>query len=106
MHAIRERIHIAESFDLMSQLPILLKGMYAHNWKFHERPQLDYDDIEGMKIQVKKFQDQYGEQKFDWSKSTEEIISITLLSLSKYLSEGQFEHIKGQMPPGVKPLFP
>lgn len=106
MHAIRERIQISESFDLMSQLPLLLKGMYVHNWKYHEKPPLDYDTIEEMKTVVKKYQDQYGEQQFDWSKSTEEIISITLLSLNEYLTEGQLEHVKGQMPEEVKSLFP
>jgi hypothetical protein len=51
----------------MSQLPLLLKGMYVSYWKFHERPQLDYDDIEEMKTAVKIFQDQYGEQEFEFN---------------------------------------
>lgn len=106
MHTIRDRIHIGESFHLMSQLPLLLKGMYVHNWKYHAKPPLDFDTIEGMKDEVKKHQDQYGEQQFDWSKSTEDIISITLSSLNNYLTEGELNHIKGQVPEEVKLLFP
>ena len=106
MHVVRERMHMGESFDLISQFPILLKGYYVDDWKYSDKPPLDFSTIEGMKDQVKKYQDRYGEQQFDWSKSTEEIISITLNSLKQYLSEGQMEHIKGQMPQEVQTLFP
>ena len=106
MHAIRERIQLGESLDLISQFPMLLKGYYVDNWKYSEKPSLSFDTIEGMKDQVKKYQDRYGEQQFNWSKSTEEIIAITLKSLERFLSEGQMEHIKGQMPQAVEPLFP
>ena len=106
MHVIRERIQISESLDLISQLPLLLKGMYVENWKYHEKPPLDFDDIEGMKDEVKRYQEQYGEQQFNWDKSTEEIISITLKSLQRYLTPGQFAHIKGQIPNEVKSLIP
>ncbi len=105
MHSIRDRIHIGESFDLISQLPLMLKGLYVENWKFHEKPPMDYHSIEEMKEQVKKLQHQFGEMQFDWDLSTEEIISITLDSLKVYLSDGQIEHIKGQMPADVKSII-
>src|SRR5690554_1009225 len=105
MHVIRERIQISESLDLISQLPLLLKGYYVHDWKYHDKPPLDFDTIEGMIEQVEKFQERYGEHQFDWGKSTEEIISITLKSLEQYLSKGQLEHIKGQMPKELQLLF-
>lgn len=102
MHTIRDRIQISESLDLISPLPMILKGMYTMGWKYSETPPLDYDTIEQMKTEVKALQNEFGEEEFDWNKPTEEIISITLDSLERYFSEGQMDHIRGQLPAGVK----
>ncbi|MDX1586444.1 MAG: DUF2267 domain-containing protein [Balneolaceae bacterium] len=104
MHTIRDRIHLGESFDLMSQLPMILKGTYAENWKYHEKPPLNYETTEEMKKHVKTLQNRYGEMQFNWSKPTEEIISIIIDSLNRYCSKGQMEHIRGMMPKDVKEL--
>ncbi len=102
MHTIRDRIQISESLDLISPLPMILKGMYTIGWKYHESPPYDFDTMEQMKTQVKARQNQYGESDFDWGKGTEEIISITLDSLKRYFSEGQMEHIRNQLPKEVQ----
>lgn len=102
MHTIRDRIQISESLDLISALPMILKGIYTVGWKYTETPPYDFETMEQMKMQVKALQNRYGEQDFDWAKPTEEIISITLDSLEKYFSEGQMDHIRGQLPDEVK----
>lgn len=104
MHTVRDRIHMGESLQVMDPLPMIFKGIYVQNWKFHEKPPLDYDTIEEMKNQVKAVQEQYGEQEFPWKKSTEEIISITIDSLKRYLSDEQLNQLKGQMPKEVQEL--
>lgn len=104
MHTIRDRVHISESFHLMSQLPTILKGIYAEGWKYHEKPPKRFKGVDEMKDEVKALQDQYGETIFDWEKSTEEIISITVNSLKRFVTEGQLEHIADQMPKDVKEL--
>lgn len=104
MHTIRDRIQISESLDLISPLPLILKGMYTLGWKHTETPPYNYDTIEQMKTRVKNLQSQYGEQEFDWGKSTEEIISTVLDSLERYFAEGQMDHIRGQLPQEVKQI--
>ncbi len=47
----------------------------------------------------------YGEQKFDWNKSTEKLISIVINSLKQFVSKGQIDHIRDQMPKEVKKLI-
>jgi len=106
MHTIRDRIHISESLDLIAPLPMILKGIYTIGWQYTETPPLDYDTVEQMKTQVKAHQNKYGEQEFDWSVPTEEIISITLNSLERYFSEGQMDHIRGQLPEDIKSIAP
>ncbi|MFP8488909.1 DUF2267 domain-containing protein [Gracilimonas sp. Q87] len=98
MHTIRDRIHMGESMDLLSALPMILKGHYTMGWKYNETPPYEYDTIEGMKIKVKALQNQYGEADFDWKLPTEDIISITIDSLRNYLSEDHMEHLRSQLP--------
>ncbi len=58
-----------------------------------------------MKNRVKQLQQRYGEQQFNWDMPTEGIIATTVDSLREYVSEGQMDHIKGQMPAEVKSVF-
>ncbi len=102
MHTLRDRIHLGESFQIIDPIPMIFKGIYVQNWKYSEKPRLQYETIEEMKNQVKDLQAQHGEKDFSWSKSTEEIISITINSLKRFISESQMEHIIGQMPKEIK----
>jgi uncharacterized protein (DUF2267 family) len=105
MHTIRDRIQISESLDLLSPLPMILKGIYTTGWKYSETPPFDYETMEQMKTQVKALQNEYVEEEFNWNLPTEEIISIVLDSLERYFSEGQMNHIRGQLPKDVKHLI-
>ena len=102
MHTVRDRIHLGESFQVMAPLPMIFKGIYAEDWKYNEKPPLDYKTVEEMKEEVKAVQSRYGEQDFPWQKSTEEIIAITIDSLQKFMSESQLKHLKDQMPKEVQ----
>lgn len=102
LHTVRDRIHIGEALDLIGPLPMIFKGIYVEGWKYSETPTLDFESMEAMKNQVKKRQRQNGEQDFDWAKSTEDLITITLNSLSRFMPESQLKHILGQMPEEVK----
>lgn len=104
LHTIRDRITIAESFDLMSQLPMVLKALYVEQWKYHDKPK-EFTSVEEFKNEVKERQNKYGESRYDWELSTEEIISRVINKLRKYIDEGQLKHIEEQMPAEIKPLL-
>lgn len=106
MHTVRDRIHLGESFQLMDPLPMIFKGIYVENWKFTEKPPLDYSTLEEMKTQVKNLQAGYGEEDFPWKKSTEDIIAITLGSLRRFLKGNQLEEVINQMPKEIKEFLP
>ena len=105
MHTVRDRIHLGESFQLMAPLPMIFKGIYVENWKYSDKPPKDFDSIEEMKQEVKAVQAQYGEEDFPWKKPTEEIISITIDSLKRYMDEAQLQHLRDQMPKEVQQLI-
>lgn len=102
MHSIRDRIDMGEAFQVMDPLPMILKGIYVQNWKYNEKPPLNYNSLEEMKTQVKQLQKQFGEEDFPWSKSTEEIISETFFSLKQFMGEAQLDHLIGQMPKEIQ----
>ena len=102
MHTVRDRIHLGESFQIIDPIPMIFKGIFVQSWKYSEKPPLHYETIEEMKNHVKDLQALHGEREFPWSKSTEEIISITINSLKRFIPEGQMEHIIGQMPKEIK----
>lgn len=104
MHSLRDRITISESFDLMAQLPVILRGLYAEQWKYSEKPPLRYETVEEMKQEVKKLQQRYGEKEFSWNEPTKEIISQSIDSMKGYLTDGQMDHLRDQMPGEVKEL--
>lgn len=105
LHTVRDRIQVGESLDLISQLPMMLKALYVEQWKYHEKPPLNYDDMAGMAEAVKKEQERMGEQSFDWQESTEDLVKTVLSSLRKYISDGQAIHVMDQMPKEVKAIF-
>lgn len=105
MHTLRDRIHLGESFQIIAPLPMIFKGIYVENWKYSDKPRLDYETIEEMKDEVKDLQHLHGEQDFPWSKSTEEIITITLNSLKKFMSESQLEQVINQLPKEIQEYF-
>lgn len=104
LHSIRDRITISESFDVISQLPMMLKALYVEQWKYQEKPN-KFDSIEDFKNDIKTRQEKYGETRFDWSLSTEDIIGRIIGKLGKYLDKGQLKHIEEQMPQEIKSLI-
>lgn len=105
LHTIRDRITMGESLDLISQFPMMLKALYVEQWKYHEKPPLDFKDMESFTNEVKKRQDRMGEQSFDWPESTVDMVKIVLASLQKYMGDGQAIHIISQMPKEFQKLF-
>ncbi len=104
LHTLRDRLTIPESFHLLAQLPMFLKAVYVEDWKYRKQP-IDISEREDFKDEVKHRQKQFGEQQFNWGKSTDEIIRIVVGSLLDYVSPEEFDDIIGQMPPEIKELL-
>ena len=97
LHTLRDRITISESLNLLAQLPMFLKAVYVENWKYSERPK-SYHKLDDFITEVKKHQEQFGESDFDWKISTREIVRIVMENLKPYISAGEREDLKAQLP--------
>ena len=106
LHTLRDRLTMSEALHLLSQLPLFLKGVFAEHWEYRDQP-LQLQRLKEFKDAVKQEQARHGEQQFNWSQSTEDLIAMVLTSLGNhYLTEGQLQHIAMQMPKDIQPLFP
>lgn len=103
LHALRERITIPESFNLLSQLPMFIKAIYVEGWKYHEHPKKF--DKNAFLEEIKKYQDQLGENEFPWEESTEEIVKTVINELMTFVSKGEIDDILAQLPEDFKELF-
>lgn len=101
LHALRERITIPESFHLLSQLPMFLKGAYVDQWKYHEQPE-NYKSLTEFLGRVERLQHSFGEREFSWGQSTEELTRIVLSHLGETLTEGQVEHVLSNLPEEIR----
>lgn len=104
LHTLRDNIHIAESFNLLSQLPMALKGLYVENWKYRERP-LRLKTLKEFTEKVEDEQAVYGESRFNWSQSTFELTKEVFAALGQYISPGEMQDIMDNLPKEVKELF-
>ena len=103
MHALRDRISIAENMHIISQLPMFLKGLYVDQWSYSE----DVDRIrsaEDFARRVESYQEDLGETRFDWNAPTSELITKVLAELERYLTEGEVNDIRSELPEEIAAL--
>ncbi|MCF8304270.1 MAG: DUF2267 domain-containing protein [Bacteroidales bacterium] len=101
LHAVRDKLTISESLDMIAQLPMFLKAVYVDNWSYMEKP-LRYSSAEEFTEEVKKRQKQLGETQFDWDKPTVEIVKIVINHIGQYITQGELDDIVAQMPKDLK----
>lgn len=104
LHTLRDRLTISEAMDMLAQLPMFMKGIYADNWTYRERP-TGIRTLEEFTEEVKRHQNMYGENRFDWEMPTKDMVHIVLSELSQYISEGETRHILSQLPEDIRQLI-
>ncbi|MFW6371011.1 MAG: DUF2267 domain-containing protein [Bacteroidota bacterium] len=103
LHTLRDRLTVSEAMDLMAQLPMFLKIVYVEDWTYREKPS-KINTLQEFTEEVKRHQDRYGENQFDWEMHTIDIVHTVLEELSPYISEGETRHILSQLPEEIKHL--
>ncbi len=104
LHTIRDRIIIAESFQLMAQLPTIIKGIYAENWKYSERPQ-KYKTKESLLQALIKSEHLIVSEDFPNEEYAVFAINMVFKNLSSYVSMGELEDVLAQLPPEINKLI-
>jgi uncharacterized protein (DUF2267 family) len=104
LHTIRDRIIIAESFQLLAQLPMLIKGLYVENWKYTERPS---------KFRTKEsllqalIDSEHLSKPHDFPNETFAIFALNrvLKNISRYISPGEMKDIVAELPTEIQEII-
>lgn len=103
LHALREIISVNESVQLISQLPMFLKAVYVNGWSIRKpRKVKDLEDY----IELAKFYNGVtAKSDFNSVEIAENYIKTTFIELRKYISLGEFEDLRTELPKDLKYLM-
>lgn len=104
LHVLRDHVSVNESMQIMSQLPVAIKGVYVEQWhvdatvkKLHT-PHDFFNEVcrydKGMVL-----------QDFENYEAIEKSVKAVFRTLNYYLSQGEFDDIIAVMPVEIKKLI-
>ncbi len=101
LHALRNRLTHEESFQLLAQLPMALKGMYVDGWKYDK----DFNRINHVNdfVEEVRLEDE-GLSGYDFDNYSKAMDAVAVLfkALNYYVSENEMNAIMGVMPTALK----
>lgn len=97
LHALRKKITVFESLHIVSQLPLVLKGVYVDGWELDE-PLSEAETIDEFLYLVRNFTERSAEVDFGDDEEAKEKIRIVFIALREYVSEAALDHIRDELP--------
>lgn len=100
-YVLRDRITAEESMHLISELPMVLKAVYVNNWEIPDIPR-KYETKEEFLGEVHRA---IITGDVDFGTSAEEEVQAVFRVLKDCISEGEINHVKGQLPREIAELI-
>ena len=103
LHGLREVISTEESLQLIAQLPMFLKAVYVNGWSGHKKQKIrslvEFIDL------INRFDGATSIYDFGSDDETITYVKTTFLVLRKYISFGELEDIRTELPKELKSLI-
>ena len=100
LHGLREIISFEESLQLMAQFPMFLKAVYVNGWsskkKVRVKNMTEFIDL------IRDFDGNTSVHDFESDEVAESYIHTTFIMLRKYVSLGELEDIRTELPKDLK----
>mgnify|MGYP000023176089 FL=1 len=100
LHGLRAIISTEESLQFMAQLPMFLKAVYVNGWTLKEKRRVksmvDFIDL------IRKYDGKTSIHDFESDEKAENYIKTTFIVLRKYVSLGELEDIRNEIPKDLK----
>ena len=104
LHTLRDRITIDESMHLISQLPMILKGVYVDGWdisrEINRTKTLD-EFLDDVRAHIPRS----APRDLGDNQQAKDNVRAVLLITRNYISEGEMQHIREQLPEPIAALF-
>ena len=102
LHGLREVISMDESLQLIAQFPMFLKAVYVNGWSGRKKIKIknmtEFIDL------IRKFDGATSIHDFESDEIAESYIITTFISLRKYVSLGELEDIRTELPKDLKSM--
>jgi uncharacterized protein (DUF2267 family) len=99
LHALRDRLTVAEAVDLGAQLPMLLRGLYYEGWDPNGKPVRERKREDFRAHIAAAFRD-------DPAASPEGAAWAVFKVLQRHVSAGEIGDVKGLLPAEIRALWP
>jgi uncharacterized protein (DUF2267 family) len=104
LHALRDVITIEESLHLISQFPLVIKGVYVDNWKISGTPK-KIRTIDDFCDDMRNLAGLTAEEDFDTKDDCLDAIHAVFSVIRDMVSEGEIEDIRAILPRDLKELW-
>ena len=101
LHALRDRLTLAEAVHFGAQLPTFIRGCYYEGWRPGPRP-LRNRSKEAFLQEVRETFLKTRMSRVDAEYVTQAILRF----LSRKIAEGELNDVRGQLPKGIRSLWP
>ncbi len=104
LHGLREIISVEESLQLVAQLPMFLKAVYVNGWNIKAKR----DKIKHMEQfidLVRSYDGVTSIYDFESNEIAEHYIQTTFFVLCKYVSPGEMQDIRDELPKNLKDMI-
>jgi uncharacterized protein (DUF2267 family) len=102
-HSLRERLSVDESFQLLAQLPMIMKGVYVDGWDPSQ--QTDPLSLKNFISQLREHDRIAASRDFGTEEQAIRNIQAVLRVMAHYVSEEQMKIIKQKLPRPVAEIF-
>ncbi|MCO5967724.1 DUF2267 domain-containing protein [Actinoallomurus soli] len=99
LHALRDRLTVDEAVDFAAQLPMLVRGMYYDGWHPSQVPKKMHRDefLDQIRAEMPPYEIQGG---------LEDLVRTVAEALRVYITEGEWDDIKAEMPKDLAAMLP
>ena len=103
LHALRDVISTEESLQLIAQFPMFLKAVYVNGWTIHKKEKIktmtEFIDL------IRKHDGVTSIHDFESDELAENYINTTFILLRKYISLGELEDLRSELPKSLKSMI-
>jgi uncharacterized protein (DUF2267 family) len=104
LHALRNRLSLEESFQLMAQLPMLIKAVYVDGWT-PSRAHAKIKTINEFAEEVIRLDGLSSWRDFSGVSDAMDAIEAVIKTVADYVSAGELHHIVAVLPEDMKSYF-
>jgi len=104
LHAIRDRIGVGESLNLISQFPFFLKGLYVERWKLSERVE-NFSTLDEFAERIMAGAGRTFVVDFESKEQAVGVSRAVMHSLRRYVSEGELANVYKNLPKELKAIY-